>query len=98
MERLDRPLVFHQPGGEIVQQFLMGRPRPVAAEVTGSLHDAAAEMMLPDSVDDDARSERVARVRDPLRQFQTAAALREWLGFAGAQNRRQMPRHDVAAI
>src|SRR6516162_2539042 len=44
------------------------------AEITGSLHEALAEMVVPDSIHHDPRGERIGRISEPARQFQPAAA------------------------
>src|SRR3954471_13568158 len=76
----------------------MRRPRPIVPEIAGRLHDPTAEMMLPDAIGDDPRRERIGGVGDAFGEFQTAAAFREGLGIAGAQDRGQMARGNFTAI
>src|SRR5579884_2968038 len=52
----------------------MGGRLALFAEITGSLHEALAEMVVPDSIHHDARGERVGRIGEPARQFQPSAA------------------------
>src|SRR5437667_8061479 len=68
------------------------------AEIAGSAHNAGAEMMLPDAVDHHAGRERVAWIRDRLRQFQAAAAFVEWNRGAVAQDTQKAPRNGIAEI
>ena len=54
------------------------------AEVAGRRHQAAAEVMRPDAVDDDSCGERVGGIDDGLCQFEPTAAMLEGLAvFAG---------------
>ena len=55
----------------------MRRPLAQVAEVARRADDAAAEVMLPDAVDDDAGRQRVVLARRWLGQLEPAAALRE---------------------
>ena len=50
------------------QQLRMTRSAAVEAEVAGSLDEARAEVVVPDSIRHDSGEERVVGVRDPVRQ------------------------------
>src|SRR5688572_19915297 len=73
MELLETPPALHELDGEPVQQFGMGRLLTHLAEIVDCRHDAAAEVMVPHPVDDDARGQRILRRRDPLGERETAA-------------------------
>ena len=57
-------------GGQPVEQFRMRRLRALRAEIVLRLHDAAAEILLPDAIHGDAREQRILRVRHPAGQIQ----------------------------
>jgi hypothetical protein len=54
----------------------MRRPLAEDAEVIDAGDEAAAEEVMPNAVDEDARGERIRRISDFLGEFQTAARLR----------------------
>ena len=56
--------------GSVIEGMLEGRRGE---------HQARAETMLPDAIDDDASGERIALACDRFGQFQTSASLRELL-------------------
>ena len=53
----------------------MRRPLAELAEVARRADEAAAEVVLPDAIDDDAGRQRVVRAGDGLGQLEPAAAL-----------------------
>jgi hypothetical protein len=79
VHRLDAPAGVDEALREPVEQFGMARRAALLAEVARCAHEAATKMVLPDAVHHHAGSERIARVDDGLREFQSAAAFREWL-------------------
>ena len=54
VQMLERPAVFDQFDGQPVEQFRVRRGFAVGAEVVGRGDEAAAEVMLPKPIDDDA--------------------------------------------
>ena len=54
MERLDVPARLHELDGEPVEQLRVRRDRALRAEVLARLDDAAPEVLLPETVDEDA--------------------------------------------
>ncbi len=67
---LERPAVPDQLDREVVEQFGVRRRLAEDAEVIDRGHDAPAEQVVPEPVDDHARDERVAgRVGHLARQF-----------------------------
>jgi hypothetical protein len=75
MQRLLAPASCHDFRGEPVEQLRVGRGLAARAEVAGRRHDSAAEVMLPEPVDDDARREGIVRAGQPLRQRRATAGL-----------------------
>src|SRR5690606_32851019 len=63
MEPLHRPAPLHELGREPVEQFGMAGAFAELAEVGGGGDEAAAEVVLPDPVDEDAGGEGVVRPR-----------------------------------
>src|SRR5262245_51867495 len=72
MHRLPTPTPPNEFGRHPVEQLGMARTIPRGAEITGRLHDAFPEMVLPDSIDGHARGQRVVGARDPFGQLATA--------------------------
>src|SRR5437868_8165226 len=58
------------------------------AEITGGRHQPAAEMILPDAIDDHARRQRMVRTRQPIGEGRTPAG-------GGETNRRRDYRGTV---
>ena len=73
VQLLDRPVVLDEPGRQPIEQLGVRGPGAHRTEVVRRRHDAFAEMLLPDAVDDDAGRERVARAGDPFGERQPAA-------------------------
>ena len=65
VEVLERPAVFDQLDGQPVEQFGVGRGFAVGAEVVGRGDDSAAEVVLPEPVDDDAGRQRLVGPGEP---------------------------------
>ena len=63
--RFSSPAAVHQFAGEIIEQLGMRRLDAGVAEVAGRCDDAAAEMMLPQSIHGDASRQRILAARDP---------------------------------
>ena len=74
VDRLHRPAAADEVGGEPVEQFRMRRPPAADAEIVRRGDEAAAEVMLPDPVDHHSRREGMIGARQPLGQFEPAAA------------------------
>ena len=58
-ERLGRPALFDEAGGEEVEQLAVDRLRALDAEIAGGGDERLAEDLSPDAVDHDAGGERV---------------------------------------
>src|SRR5262249_25605352 len=57
----------------------MRRLRAHVAEIVRRIDDAAAEMIVPNPIDDGAPGERIPRIADPKCQGDAAAALVLWI-------------------
>ena len=69
---LQAPAVLDEPVGQPVEQLGMGRRLAHRAEVARGSHQADAEVVLPDPVDDHASRQGVGRVDQPVRQGEPA--------------------------
>ena len=67
------PAARDELGGEPVEQFGMRRVAAHRAEVVRRGDDALAEVVLPESIDDDAGRERVIGTREPFGERRAAA-------------------------
>ena len=74
VHRLQAPASADQLGGQPVQQLGVRRLFAHRAEVAGRGDESAAEMMLPEPVDDHPRGQRVFGADQPVRQGASAAA------------------------
>ncbi len=59
----------------------MRRRIAAQAEIARCPHQAGAEVMQPDAIDQDARRQRIITIRNSASQLQAAAALTERLAF-----------------
>src|SRR5205807_10384099 len=75
----DRPAVFHESAGQVIEQFRMRRRLATQAEVARRPYYAGAEMMHPDPVYHHPRGQGIAAIADGLGKLQPAAALLERL-------------------
>jgi hypothetical protein len=102
VQRLELPVVINKPQRKPVQEFGMRRRRPEFAKIVGRADQSSSEMVLPDAIHDDTRSEHIVRRRNPLRQYAAAAgAAGIWRGLGNlrghiAKQHREMRRHLLA--
>ena len=68
MQLFRAPSVVHELAREPVEQFRMRRCFDARAEVLGRVHDAVAEVGLPDAVHERPRGRRRFAVHQPFRQ------------------------------
>ena len=73
MQCLDRAAQLPETDSQELQELRMTRPTPELAKIIGRLHNSLAQMMHPDTVNQDARRERM--LRHGPRQFQAATPL-----------------------
>ena len=90
-----RPAIFHEPNGEVIQQFGVAWLGAEQAKVARRGDEATPEKHRPDTVYDDTCSKGVTRGNDRLGQFKPAAALRKRLGFALGKHAQKTARHNV---
>ena len=72
-QRLVIPARSHEVARQPVEQFRMGRHRPLRTKVVARLHDAPPEHHLPGTIDRDPRHQRVLRCEQPLGETQAIA-------------------------
>ena len=70
MHRLERHVLTRELGGKPVEECGICGRFPVASEITGRADDAAAEVIVPDPIDDHACSQRVVFGCDPVSEGQ----------------------------
>ncbi len=91
MDRLLAPASVHELAGQPVEQLGMTGGRSLGAEVVVGLDQAAAEIRLPDPVDDDAGRERIAAIDQPARQVQAIGRSSRDSNPRGGATRRGRP-------
>ena len=79
MEWLQPPAVLHEFRRQPVEQLRVTGPLAILSKIVRRLHQANAKMMLPQTIDDDSRSERMVGVCEPPCQ------LRPWVGTVRRQ-------------
>jgi hypothetical protein len=94
---LHAPAVGHEPTGQRVEQFGMGRGPAAGAEVVGRGDEAAAEEVQPDAVDRHPRRERIVGGGDPVGQFAAATCFRRDRQRRAVQGRQCPARHRAGA-
>ena len=76
----DVPPGLNEFGGEIVEQFRMGRPFALGAEIFNALGDAGAEIESPETIDQDARGKGIVGGGDPVGEIEASETrLSSWL-------------------
>ena len=76
----------------------MARRRRLVAKIVGRRDEAFAEVVEPDAVDQHARGQRVAPVRDRLSQFEPAAAVFELRAIRSGKHFEKPARDNVPVI
>src|SRR4051794_18228890 len=67
MQGLEFPASFHEFAGQPVEQFGMRGPLAERAEITRRINDAAAKMIEPKTIDENARDGGMATTGEPPR-------------------------------
>ena len=98
MHRLDIPTPGDEAAGQPVQKFGMRGTISKKTEVVGAGHDSRAEMPVPDPVHQDAGRERMFRIHQPARQFQSSALLfiESRTGLGISHHLRDAPGHRMS--
>src|SRR4051812_4133444 len=74
---LETPAMLDELGGEPIQERGMRRAIAFDAELAGSADDAFAKMVMPHAIDDHARSERIVRIGEHVRECGATPAVRD---------------------
>src|SRR5439155_4059375 len=98
VEFFQRPTLLHEARRQVVQQLGVRRRFGAQAEVTGRAHEACAEMMQPNAIDQCASREGILGAGDGLSQFEPAAALLEWFAVRAGHDLRELTWNIRAAI
>ena len=92
----DRPCFGDESLGQVVEQFRMRRCLAQLSEVVGRGDEAAAKHVMPDTVHDHARGQRVVRMQHRLRQFQSTGVFsRKRLGI---DRLKESARHGLSRL
>ena len=84
MQPFQRPTVRDESRSEVVEKFGMSRFLSLSSEVARRRDQAAAEVLRPNSIDDNTR-DKWSRIRhDRIREFQTPAADLERILYGNA--------------
>ena len=75
MQVLERAASVAEAQGEVIEELGVGGLCAHPAEVVGRVHESAPKVELPHAVHDRAPGERIIRVRDPIREGDSARAL-----------------------
>ena len=73
LNRFDMPTIGHELRGQPIQQLRMRRVSPHRAKIVRRRHNALAEMILPQPIDNHPRRQRVIVTRQPFGQRRSAA-------------------------
>jgi len=92
----DRPPFRDESLGQVVEQFRMRRCLAQLAKVIRRGDKAATKHVMPDTVHDHARGQRIVRMQHRLRQFQSTGVLgRKWLGIDHLE---ESARHGLSRL
>src|SRR6185503_20875011 len=92
---LDRHAVPDEELREVIEQLRMTRPLAVHAEIARRVDEARAEVLLPDPIHDEARSNRLPDAG--LVHLEAATALRKLLPL-GLAKHGQKPARNLGAL
>ena len=93
MEVLHPPARLHEADGERVEELRMGGPLATDPEITRRGNEPAAEVPLPDPIDEDPRGERVFPAREPHGQVAPPAPRRRIGKLVAAEELKKPARH-----
>ena len=89
LQLLQRPTLFHQSIGQVIEQVLSHRSLGAHSKVTWTIDQRSGEQVHPDAVGDHSRCQRVIPRDDGLRQIQTTAATFERFRFRSRDQRHE---------
>ena len=75
VELFDGPIFFDERGGEVVEEFGVGRGFALGAEVIEGGDEAFAEVVHPEAIDEDASGEGIGFGGDGLGEFEATALI-----------------------
>ena len=98
MQGLQRPAAGDEAGGQVVEQFRVGRRFAELAEVARGRHQRATEVPAPDPVDNDPPCEGRRIPDDPVGELLPTTPLAEAFWFARRKDGREPPGDDRAGV
>ena len=93
MHRLHAPPLRDEASGQPVKQLGMAGAFSAQAEIARRLHQAGAEVMLPDAIHHHACGERVVRTGDGAGEFEPSAAALKRRALRAGDDFEKLPRH-----
>ena len=95
-ELLHRPVVGHEGGGEVIEEFGVFGRSGADAEVARGLHQRNTDELRPDAIDHHASRQRIGFAGDSIGEFQTPAAFFEFLRRAVGKDREELACNVLA--
>src|SRR3954462_4520923 len=89
---------MHEPGGGVIQQLGMAWRIRANTEIARSTDQSATKMFEPDTIDNDARGQRIVFASDGFGDFQTAAPFLEGFAFIFLDQFKEVPRDFRALV
>ena len=93
MQLFDGPAIFHEPPGEVIEQFGMAGGIAADAKIAGAWSERLAEVMHPQTIDEYTSRQRIVLAGDRLGQLQPAASLLEGLPLIAGQRFEELSRN-----
>src|SRR5580700_5097692 len=96
MKPLERPTLLREVRGEIIEQLRVRRPGAADSKIAGRADESRAEVVHPDSIDDDPRRERILRAGDRLSQLEPTAAYQKRFCSRAVEGVQESAGHSLA--
>src|SRR5437762_652180 len=93
MHRFDAPPFLNETSCQPVEQLQMTWQFSSQTEIARRSHQASAKVMLPNAIHHHARGQRVLRVCNSSRQFETAIPMLKRLAFWTCDHFKKLARH-----
>src|SRR5204863_5769028 len=88
--------IFDKPTREVIQELWMRWRLAQAAKIIGRADDSATEQMMPNTIHNDTRGQRVVRARQIVRKLQPRiGGFEVWLGVDRFE---KVSRHDSGGL
>ena len=98
MQRFERPLMFDEIAGEIIQQVCMNGLVAAQAKVTGRIDQSTSKMPSPYPVDPNPGGQRIGWACDFFRHLKTSTASLKRLALITLKESQKLSRHFGTSI